>query len=102
MIKRVKCIKIKPTDVLELLNALGDPTRQDILRLFQSQEEYCANDVAKQFKLSRPTISHHLNLLKRSKILTARKEGKEVYYSFNKEYVIKNLELLIKYFQSCC
>jgi DNA-binding transcriptional ArsR family regulator len=102
MIKRVNCIKIKPEDVLELLIALGDPTRQDILRLFQRQGEYCANDVAKQFKLSRPTISHHLNLLKRSKILTARKDGKEIYYSFNKEYVIKNLELLIEYFRSCC
>ena len=88
--------------ILDLLNALNDRTRQKIIMIFMNQKEYCVTDIASQFTLSRPTISHHLNLLKRSKILSSRKEGKEIYYSFNKEFVINNLEILIKFLRGCC
>lgn len=88
--------------ILELLNALNDQTRQKIIMIFMVQKEYCVNDIAMQFDLSRPTISHHLNLMKRAKILSARKEGKEIYFSFNKDYVVGNLELLIKFLNNCC
>ncbi|MCG8570864.1 MAG: metalloregulator ArsR/SmtB family transcription factor [Spirochaetes bacterium] len=102
MFKHVDTYDKQIETILELLNALNDPTRQKIILIFQTQKEYCVNDIAKQFNLSRPTISHHLNLMKRSKILLARKDGKEVYYSFNKEYVIDNLEFLIKFLNGCC
>ena len=102
MIKHIDLNDGQIESVLDLLNALNDKTRQYIIMLFQSQKEYCANDIAKKFNLSRPTISHHLNLMKRSKILSARKEGKEIHYSFNKEYVISNLELLTAYLRGCC
>ena len=88
--------------ILDLLNALNDHTRQSIIMLFQNKKEYCVNDVAKNFTLTRPTISHHLNLMKKSKILLTRKEGKEIYYSLNKGYIIKNLELLLAYLRGCC
>jgi DNA-binding transcriptional ArsR family regulator len=88
--------------ILDLLNALNDPTRQEIVFLFQKQPEFCVNDIARQFSLSRPAISHHLNLMKRAKILNARKEGKEVYYSFNKEHVTGSLDLLSNYLKGCC
>lgn len=87
---------------LVLLNALNDQTRQKIILIFMVQKEYCVNDIANQFNLSRPTISHHLNLMKRAKILSSRKEGKEIYYSFNKEYVVGNLELLVQFLNQCC
>lgn len=102
MSKRIDIYGEQIEPILDLLNALNDQTRQNIIMIFQTQKEYCVNDIAKQFNLSRPTISHHLNLMKRSKILLARKEGKEIYYSLNKEYVIANLELLIAYLRSCC
>jgi len=103
MIKHIIPNNSKQIDIiLDLLNALNDQTRQNIIMIFQTQKEYCVNDIAKQFKLSRPTISHHLNLMKRSKILSAKKEGREIYYSFNKEYVIGRLELLIAYLRECC
>lgn len=102
MIEHINMNEEKIEKILDLLNALNDQTRQNIIILFQTQKEYCVTDIAKQFSLSRPTISHHLNLMKRSKILTARKEGKEIYYSFNKEFVIANLELLTTFLKECC
>ncbi len=89
-------------DFLELLKALSDEHRQQIIRLFFSEKEVCVNDIASHFTLSRPTISHHLNLMKRARLLKSRKEGKEVYYSVNREYVIGIFEAFLKSFKNCC
>jgi|WetSurMetagenome_2_1015567.scaffolds.fasta_scaffold1016394_1 ArsR family transcriptional regulator, arsenate/arsenite/antimonite-responsive transcriptional repressor len=102
MLEHVKSYNTVRESILDLLNALNDPTRQEIVLLFQKQPEFCANDIAKQFSLSRPAISHHLNLMKRAKILNARKNGKEVYYSFNKEHVLNTLEMLTGFLKGCC
>ena len=102
MIKHINASGDQIEKILDLLNALNDQTRQKIIMMFQTQKEYCVNDIAKQFNLSRPAISHHLNLMKRSKTLSARRDGKEIYYSFNKEYVISNLELLLTFLKECC
>lgn len=89
-------------EYLELLLAMADKTRQEIITLFASQKEICANDIAKNFVLSRPTISHHLNLMKRAKLLNARKVGKIVYYSFNKSYVIKLMDSILNCIKNSC
>ncbi len=89
-------------DFLELLRALSDETRQQIIKLFFTEKEVCVTDIASNFTLSRPTISHHLNLMKRAKLLRSRKEGKEVYYSVNKEYVINLFEAFLNSFKNCC
>lgn len=102
MLEHVETYAQVRESILDLLNALNDPTRQEIIFLFQKQPEFCVNDIARQFSLSRPAISHHLNLMKRAKILSSRKEGKEVYYSFNKEHVLNTLGMLTNYLKGCC
>ncbi|MBI5554615.1 MAG: winged helix-turn-helix transcriptional regulator [Elusimicrobia bacterium] len=87
---------------MELLRALSDKTRQEIIMIFADKKEVCVNDIAKKFILSRPTISHHLNLMKRAKLLNARKEGKEIYYSFNKSYVVKLMQSIVNNLKACC
>jgi len=89
-------------ECLEMFRALSDKTRQEIIMLLATEKEINANDIAQEFHLSRPTISHHLNLMKRMKLLSARKQGKEIFYSFNKTYVIGMLESFIKDLKDCC
>jgi DNA-binding transcriptional ArsR family regulator len=89
-------------ECLEIFRALSDETRQEIVTLLATQKEINATDIAEHFNLSRPTISHHLNLMKRMKLLNARKQGKEIFYSFNKPYVIGLLESFIKNLKNCC
>ena len=102
MIKHINN-KDYPLDaVLDLFRALNDPVRQKIIMLFRNGTEFCVTDIAGNFKISRPTVSHHLNLMKRSGVLKSRKDGKEVYYSFNKEHVIGSLEMVVKYLRGCC
>ncbi len=67
---------------LEVIKALGDETRLEILEII-GKKELNATEISDKCILSRPTISHHLQILKRASILEARKEGKEIYYSVN-------------------
>jgi DNA-binding transcriptional ArsR family regulator len=105
----LKHVNIKETtgsycsaEFLDLQRALSDETRQRILALFTKEKELCVTDIANKFTLSRPTISHHLNMMKRVKLLNARKEGKEIYYSFNRDYVIKAMESFLNTLKKCC
>jgi ArsR family transcriptional regulator, arsenate/arsenite/antimonite-responsive transcriptional repressor len=87
---------------MDLLRALADKTRQQIILLFVKNKELCVNDIAKEFSLSRPTISHHLSLMKRAKLLNSRKEGKEIFHSINKKYIEEMLESILKNINCCC
>ncbi|MBN2441706.1 MAG: winged helix-turn-helix transcriptional regulator [Spirochaetales bacterium] len=86
----------------DFFQVLSDKTRQDIIMLFSTKKEVGVTEIAAEFTLSRPTISHHLNLMKRAKFLKSRKDGKEVYYSLNKEFIINLLESILKSLRTCC
>jgi DNA-binding transcriptional ArsR family regulator len=84
-----------------MLVALTDVTRLKIIALFYENSELCVTAIAEQFELTRPTISHHLNLMKRAKLLKTRKEWKEIYYSFNREHVIQTMESVLESMKKC-
>lgn len=65
-----------------VFKALNDPTRRSILELLQARD-MTAGEIADKFKISFPSISHHLDLLKQANLVTAEKEGQYVYYSLN-------------------
>ena len=103
MIKHIKTSKnTSQEECLELLRLLSDQTRQEIILIFAHSKELCANDIANNFSLSRPTISHHLNIMKRAGVLNSRKDGKEIYYSFNKKHVLTLLKGLVETLERCC
>lgn len=74
-------------DCVEFCKALADDTRQGILRLLLEQGELCVGDIVEAFDASQPTISHHLRLLRSAGLVTARRQGKLVYYALNQENV---------------
>jgi len=74
--------------------ALGDTTRQQILLMFEPEEEICVNEIARLFKISRPAISHHLKVLRNAELLTCEKRGKEVYYRVNHTYCAEVLQIV--------
>lgn len=65
-----------------LFKALNDPTRREILELLK-KGELTAGAIADQFNISKPSISHHLDLLKQAGLVEAMKEGQFIYYSLN-------------------
>lgn len=63
-----------------LFKALNDPVRRDILNLLK-EKDMSAGDIAEHFKIGKPTISHHLDLLKQAGLVTSEKQGQFIIYS---------------------
>lgn len=66
----------------KLFKALNDDTRRQILDLLR-EKDLSAGEIAEQFDMSKPSISHHLDLLKQADLVSSRKQGQFVYYSLN-------------------
>ena len=79
-----------------VFKALNDPTRRQILELLQ-EKDLTAGEIADQFKISFPSISHHLDLLKQAKLVTSEKDGQYVYYSLNTTVVDEIMKWLIQF-----
>lgn len=67
-------------DVSKVFAALGDEQRQRILLTFERGERLNVSQLAEVSTLSRPTVSHHLKILREAGVLASQKEGKEVFY----------------------
>ncbi len=73
-------------DLAELFKVFGDSTRIKVLyALFES--ELCVGDIAQVLDLSQSAVSHQLRILKQSKLVKFRREGKAVYYSLDDDHV---------------
>lgn len=73
-------------DLAELFKVFGDSTRIRILYvLFEA--EVCVCDIAEVLNMTQSAISHQLRVLKQSKLVRSRREGKTVYYSLADEHV---------------
>ena len=65
-----------------LFKALNDETRRQIVELLK-EKDMNAGEIAEQFNISKPSISHHLEILKRADLITSEKKGQFVEYSLN-------------------
>lgn len=65
-----------------LFKALNDETRRHIIELLKDKDMN-AGEIAEQFNISRPSISHHLDILKQAELIQAEKKGQYVEYSLN-------------------
>jgi len=70
------------TALTSLFQALADPTRRRILKMLQPRD-LSAGDIADEFDMSRPSISHHLRILKEAGLVAAERHGQHIIYSLN-------------------
>jgi ArsR family transcriptional regulator len=66
----------------DIFKALNDATRREILELLKTKDR-SAGEIADQFNMSKPSISHHLDILKRADLITSEKSGQFIFYSIN-------------------
>jgi len=65
-----------------LFKALNDETRRKIVELLK-EKDMNAGEIAEEFNISKPSISHHLDILKRADLIVSEKKGQYVEYSLN-------------------
>ncbi|MGA7724136.1 MAG: autorepressor SdpR family transcription factor [Opitutaceae bacterium] len=63
-----------------LFKALQDPTRRRILEMLKKRD-LNAGEIADAFRMSKPSISYHLDLLKQANLVSARRDGQFIVYS---------------------
>ena len=63
-------------------SALADPNRQKILELLKDRE-MAVSEIAGHFQITMPTLSHHLDILKRADLVSSRRQGQQILYSLN-------------------
>lgn len=68
---------------VQLLQALADPTRLEIVRELSRMGGVCACDFTQCCTVAQPTISHHLKVLREAGVVTAERRGNQIYYSLS-------------------
>ena len=79
-----------------LFKALNDPTRRAILEML-GEGALTAGEIAERFTFSKPTISHHLDLLRQADLVTSRKQGLYVTYTLNTTILDDVLSWLLQF-----
>lgn len=71
---------------MSLLNmpfkALSDPTRRKIIQMLK-EKDMTAGEIANNFSMAKPSISHHLSILKQAQLVIDERKGQNIYYSLN-------------------
>lgn len=62
--------------------ALADASRRQILNMLQNGD-MTAGEIADHFSMTKPSISHHLNMLKQANLVQDVRKGQNIYYSLN-------------------
>ncbi len=82
-----------------VFKALNDPTRREILELLR-EKDMNAGEIADHFNITKPSISHHLDLLKQADLVLSEKNGQFITYSLNSTVVEDIIGGLIQWLMS--
>ena len=90
-------IKRENKFIEKAMSAIADPCRLSILQEISEKGEICCGDVQGLTGLSQPTCSHHIRLLSDSELIECRKEGRNHYFTLNKNNFKKVSSFLQKF-----
>lgn len=83
-----------------LLQILGESTKQEIIIILgENKKGLSVEEIAAQSLISRPTISHHLKILKQANLVIMKKDGNKNIYKLTIKETIKKVKEFIKYIE---
>ena len=90
-------------NISKKLKVISDPKRLKIIDML-SCDELCACEILEKFDISQPTLSHDMRKLEEVGLVASRREGKNIYYSLNKDCLdeIEDSLKLIFHIQDDC
>ncbi|MBO5778839.1 MAG: helix-turn-helix transcriptional regulator [Clostridia bacterium] len=83
-------------ELAEFYKVFGDSTRIRILTVLR-RHEMCVCDLATILTMNQSAISHQLRILKQARLISARREGKQVFYSLTDDHVHQLLDTAIRH-----
>ncbi len=90
----------------DLAKVLSHPARISILNYIGDCDGCLCKDISEKIRLSQPTTSQHLQVIKKSGLLRSKFEGKAQYYYINKDKLTALKELFTEFFETterkCC
>jgi ArsR family transcriptional regulator len=85
-------------DTAKMLKAISEPKRLRIVDML-SCGELCACVILEAFHITQPTLSHDMRVLTEAGIVNSRREGKNIYYSLNKDALDEMISTLGRMFE---
>ena len=80
----------------DFFQALASPYRREIIRLLK-WNNLTAGEIAAHFDMTKPSVSHHLNILRSAALITAERRCQNIVYSVN----LTVFQELMKWFYDC-
>jgi DNA-binding transcriptional ArsR family regulator len=84
----MKLTELKAIQLAELFSALSDASRVRIISLLL-EGEMSVSALAEGLKMSESAVSHQLRGLRHMRLVRARKEGRQVFYTLDDDHVVK-------------
>jgi len=82
----------------DVFKALADPNRRKILEILK-EKDMTVGEIAQHFKISGASLSHHLDILKRARLVVSEREGQYIHYSLNTSVFEEMVKMFINLFQ---
>lgn len=86
-------------ELVQILNALANEQRLTIVYRTIEQDEVPCEKLLEELPITRPALSHHIRILKQTRIIRVIKRGQYMYYKFNREYLSKVSPELVEYLE---
>ena len=83
-------------DMADIFKLFSDSTRLRIIFTILNKE-LCVYDICEILHLSQSNVSHQLQLLRTSKLVKYRKDGKQVYYSLQDEHIESIIKIIVEH-----
>jgi Predicted transcriptional regulators len=80
----------------QTLQALSEPNRRRIIDLLK-KKEMAVSEIGKNLEITMPTLSHHLDILKRADLISSRRDGQQIFYSLNLSILDEITEQIVKF-----
>lgn len=87
---------IRSMSLSQTLQALSEPNRRKIVDILKKRE-MAVSEILLHLKVTMPTLSHHLDILKRADLISSRRDGQQIFYSLNLSVLDEVMEQIIKF-----
>jgi len=85
--------------ITEIFRALTDPTRMEILSMLRDGD-LTPSDMLNKLSISQPTLSHHLDILKRAGLIEGKRNGQFIEYTINLSVFEMAVEYMLKFIKN--